>query len=287
MEFQNKDQVRALIEKAMKNAPPVLDARAIRPISVGEYVYALRAIAPDMTDNQRRMLLGHAQAPGWVLTMSELAALAGFPSHSAANLQYGLFAGTLLEVLGVPRPKYLVYGLAHFDSDPDTAHSRAHMYPQLHEALQQLGWIPRATLGPAEGAHSISTLTQTERQSLLNVRIGQTQFRSALVEHWNGRCALTGCDLLPTLVASHIRPWAMSNDEQKLDPFNGLLLSANADRLFDQGLMSFDSAGRVLLKPLVTDQHLAALGLSRELSITVLSEEHLPYLAAHRSIHGF
>ncbi|MBV2132072.1 HNH endonuclease [Pseudomonas sp. MAP12] len=285
MEPKSKEQWRAFLEKAIENAPPVSPARAIRPVSVGEYVQALSKIEADITENQRSMLTGHAMSPGQSLTMSELAALVGFPSYSAANLQYGLLAGKLVDVLGIVRPKFLVYAIASFDDDPETAHSRAHMYPELYQALQQLGWIPAVSAVKADDEESDTT--STERQQFSVARIGQEQFRSALLAFWGGRCALTGCDLLPTLVASYIRPWSLSNSSQRLDPFNGLLLSANADRLFDQGLMSFAGSGLMLLKSIVTDEQLGALGLSRNQSLMRVAPEHLPYLAAHRALHGF
>jgi hypothetical protein len=287
MEHRSKEQWRAFLEKAMENAPPVSPARPIRPVSIGEYVQALRNFAAEITENQRGMLTGHAMAPGQALTMTELAALIGFPSYSAANLQYGILAGKLVDALGIARPQYLVYAIASFDEDPETEHSRAHMYPELYQALQQLGWSPALPAVQTDDEASDTALTATEKQQLSAARIGQGQFRSALLAYWGGGCALTGCDLLPTLVASHIRPWARSNNSQRLDPFNGLLLSANADRLFDQGLMSFTDTGQMLLKAIVRDDQLLALGLERNQSLLRVSPEHLPYLAAHRAIHGF
>lgn len=141
MELKSKEEWRAHLAEAMKSAPPVSPARAIRVVSTEEYVQALRYIEPEITENQRSMLISHAAAPGQVLTMSELAASVGFPNYNAANLQYGQLAGKLADAIGIVRPKYLVYVLASFDDDPDTSQSRAHLYPELLAALQQLGWV--------------------------------------------------------------------------------------------------------------------------------------------------
>ncbi|SED73077.1 HNH endonuclease [Burkholderia sp. WP9] len=81
----------------------------------------------------------------------------------------------------------------------------------------------------------------TERDQLAKARIGQGRFRADVIAKW-GRgevCALTGAAIPEMLVASHIKPWRKSSNEERLDPMNGLLLAANVDRLFDRNLMSF------------------------------------------------
>ncbi|OWQ46629.1 hypothetical protein CDL60_14305 [Roseateles noduli] len=85
-------------------------------------------------------------------------------------------------------------------------------------------------------------ITPTERQVLTQARIGQGRFRADVTKLWGGteRCTLTGIALPEMLVASHIKPWRDSNDAERLDPANGLLLAAHADKLFDRYLMSLE-----------------------------------------------
>ncbi len=64
---------------------------------------------------------------------------------------------------------------------------------------------------------------------------------------WNRTCAVTGCSARGILRASHIQPWAESNDKERLDPENGLLLAAHLDALFDAYLISFKDDGRMLV----------------------------------------
>ncbi|QQC65539.1 HNH endonuclease [Paraburkholderia ginsengisoli] len=81
----------------------------------------------------------------------------------------------------------------------------------------------------------------TEREQLAKARVGQGRFRADVTTKW-GRgevCALTGIAISEMLVASHIKPWRDSENHERLDPMNGLLLAAHADRLFDRYLMSF------------------------------------------------
>ncbi|QDZ30382.1 HNH endonuclease [Noviherbaspirillum sp. UKPF54] len=84
----------------------------------------------------------------------------------------------------------------------------------------------------------------TERDVLAKARIGQGRFRADLVAYWRKgeTCALTGLGVPEMLIASHIKPWRESSNAERLDPMNGLLLVAHADRLFDRYLMSFQES---------------------------------------------
>jgi predicted restriction endonuclease len=88
---------------------------------------------------------------------------------------------------------------------------------------------------------------ETTRKALIDARLGMGKFRSDLQRRWKGQCAVTGCRLPELLRASHIKPWSESNNRERLDPGNGLLLSAHLDALFDNGLISFDDNGKMLL----------------------------------------
>lgn len=85
------------------------------------------------------------------------------------------------------------------------------------------------------------TLDETEREVLAKARVGQGRFRADIVATWRKGevCALTGLAVPEMLIASHIKPWRDSNNTERLDPMNGLLLVAHADKLFDRHLMSF------------------------------------------------
>ena len=78
---------------------------------------------------------------------------------------------------------------------------------------------------------SSGDLTITEKRQLLKARVGQGDFRKHLIEYWQC-CSVTGCSRLDCLMASHIKPWRKSNNQERLDVFNGLLLTPNLDKLF-------------------------------------------------------
>lgn len=106
-----------------------------------------------------------------------------------------------------------------------------------------------AGYGSAEADELIADLVQlerevsdhTEREVLAKARVGQGRFRADLVATWRKGevCALTGLEVPEMLIASHIKPWRDSTNAERLDPMNGLLLVAHADKLFDRCLMSF------------------------------------------------
>ncbi|MFZ4525107.1 MAG: HNH endonuclease [Chlorobium sp.] len=124
----------------------------------------------------------------------------------------------------------------------------------------------------------------TEVERLVRQRVGQDTFREALLDYWAGSCAVTGIDLPEILRASHAKPWAYcDNDEERLDVFNGFLLSANLDALFDRGLISFDTAGRLFCSPKLAPQQISSLHLHDGLALRWLAPEHEHYLDWHRS----
>ncbi|RZJ92320.1 MAG: HNH endonuclease [Chryseobacterium sp.] len=97
-----------------------------------------------------------------------------------------------------------------------------------------------------------NNLSNTEKEILISARIGQGKFRNDLIKVW-GNCAISGYNDTSILVASHIKPRAKSNNFEKLDAYNGLLLLPTYDKLFDKGLISFDENGIIIISPHVSD----------------------------------
>lgn len=96
-----------------------------------------------------------------------------------------------------------------------------------------------------------------EKIQLTKARRGQGIFKAnvRLVEK---SCRVTGVSNIKHLRASHIKPWSASSNTEKLDGYNGLLLSPHIDHLFDRGFISFKSSGELLiskvLNPKVLEQ---------------------------------
>jgi hypothetical protein len=128
----------------------------------------------------------------------------------------------------------------------------------------------------------------TEAECLTVRRVGQTLFRQALLEYWNGRCPLTGITDVALLRASHIVAWAdCETDALRLDVHNGLLLSALWDAAFDAGLVSFGDSGEVLLSAQLSASARSALGAQPQQCIASLTDAHRGNLARHRAKYGF
>lgn len=126
-------------------------------------------------------------------------------------------------------------------------------------------------------------LTETERSYLVAARVGQGQFRRELVRRFAGVCPVTGIKQEQLLLASHIKPWKVCNNVERLDPMNGILLSALADRLFDKGLVSFSPGGDVLVSKYLSadDRDRCGLNSWRPLRVDDHSGAYLQY---HRTV---
>lgn len=128
-----------------------------------------------------------------------------------------------------------------------------------------------------------SDIQSTEVQRMVRQRVGQDRYRQALVDYWGGACAVTGLSLQPALRASHAKPWSdCGTDAERLDVFNGFLLSANLDALFDKYLITFSDAGGLLVSPAISYADKQTLGLASQLSLRWVATAHKPYLDYHR-----
>lgn len=104
-------------------------------------------------------------------------------------------------------------------------------------------------------------LDDTIRDALVKARRGQGKFRSN-VEKIEQSCRLTGVTNPLLLIASHIKPWRLCETaDERLDGNNGLMLSPDADHLFDRGFVSFDESGDPLVSKRIPSIDLQRLGL--------------------------
>lgn len=123
----------------------------------------------------------------------------------------------------------------------------------------------------------------SEVERLVRQRVGQARYRDALLAYWGGACAVTGINVPEVLRASHAKPWAeCADDAERLDAFNGFLLVANLDALFDRFLISFDDAGHLLTSTRLSPSDLPGLGIHSGMRLRWLASEHRHYLQWHR-----
>lgn len=112
------------------------------------------------------------------------------------------------------------------------------------------------------------TITGKEQLRLTKSRINQSYFRNQLIKKYN-KCVLCGLSNTNLLIASHSKPWSESNDKEKVDPMNGLLLCPNHDALFDKHLISFDENKKILISPHIKKSDFKLLNISYNLSIDI------------------
>jgi len=122
----------------------------------------------------------------------------------------------------------------------------------------------------------------TEKYQLVRSRVGQGQYRNNLERH-ESRCRITGITDKRFLTASHVKPWAKSNDFEKLDGNNGLLLSPHIDRLFDRGYISFQDNGQLIFSPSLPSDVMTAWGLNNPAKVKPLTNKQSFYMNFHRS----
>jgi hypothetical protein len=134
-----------------------------------------------------------------------------------------------------------------------------------------------------EAIRKDSTINKTQKELLISARIGQHKYRKDLIELWK-KCSVSKCKMTDILIASHIKPWNESSNEEKLDPYNGLLLLPNYDKLFDKHLISFDDDGRIIISPQIKKEEYKILGISADDKLFNVFEENKPYLKIHREI---
>ncbi len=125
---------------------------------------------------------------------------------------------------------------------------------------------------------------ETEKLILSKARIGQGEYRKKLLELCPF-CPITLVSDDRLLIASHIKPWASSNDFEKKDPKNGFMLTPTFDFLFDRGFLSFTNDKKTILSPFLSNMTYSKIGISDNKLFTHLPVEGREnYLEYHRTI---
>jgi putative restriction endonuclease len=131
-----------------------------------------------------------------------------------------------------------------------------------------------------EGLDKPIVLDKTEEELIIKARIGQSTFKKALL-NIEKKCKICGVSDTRFLVASHIKPWSLSNNQERLDVNNGLLLCPNHDSLFDKGYISFDKNGKIMVSLEVNEVTKVFMNINASITIQ-FSDQQLIYIAWHR-----
>jgi hypothetical protein len=176
------------------------------------------------------------------------------------------FAAALVDLLGA-EARNIVQGYA------------AQQTPILQPAIGLAQWEEHEL----NRVRNDAAVPETTREQIVLARRGQGEFRRRVMDI-EGACRITKVNRPEYLRASHCKPWRDSSNEERLDGENGLLLTPNADHLFDRGFIGFDNNGDVLISPVAHSESLTKLGLdlSQRSNVGEFSEGQRRYLEYHR-----
>ena len=154
-------------------------------------------------------------------------------------------------------PASEVRHIDHFRSDilyllGEISEDNEHTYARVNGTILP-SELPSLRLGAEQIVADLAqidadkTIDETTKLAMVSARVGQGEFRAAVLKLWGQQCAVTGSKMLEVIRASHIKPWCKSTNSERLDPRNGIPLIASLDALFDAGLISFDESGQMLV----------------------------------------
>lgn len=246
---------------------------------IDTYPFELQSELKDAA-NEHGYRIGPEQAAGWLFFRS-----ASAPGEIAVAATSAGMAGPFF--LSVEHPGAARELTAEAASPCARGHAGAFGFPTRDALFEGVSAVYRLSMSlptlPFEDyVKETAHLGDTEADRALKVRIGQDRFRDALMNYWDGSCPLTGIRNPELLRASHIIPWAnCESDEDRLNVYNGLLLSSLWDAAFDAGLVTFDDEGRVIASPNLGEPAMRELGIDAAPRLS-LTDEHRARLDWHR-----
>lgn len=113
-----------------------------------------------------------------------------------------------------------------------------------------------------------TNIPPTEREALITSRRGQGIFKDRVMQI-ERRCRITGVENPVHLRASHCKPWRDSDNRERLDGENGLLLTPSIDHLFDRGFISFQNDGGLIVSPVAHRSSLERMGVRTDEALNV------------------
>ncbi len=190
-----------------------------------------------------------------------------------------------------PRMSYTYYGRAlpirsMILPPGQSSKVELHLYEYEQAVEQRFQYQKNSVSDEGKGLYRVD---HTETSRLTLTRTAQGQYRKDALKLWNNRCAVTGVAEPKILIASHIKPWRESSNEERVNPRNSLILSPTYDKLFDLGLITFKpNNGKIVLASSIATADWEKLKVddSKELYMIPDGTEH--YLSYHnRHIFGF
>ena len=129
-----------------------------------------------------------------------------------------------------------------------------------------------------------NTIEETEKRSIILARRGQGKFKDN-VRKLESFCRVTKVDRIEHLRASHCKPWRDSDNYERISGENGLLLTPTIDHLFDEGFISFEDGGDLLVSPVAHGPSLVKMGIrvGERVNVGRFSDGQKHFLDYHRN----
>ena len=123
---------------------------------------------------------------------------------------------------------------------------------------------------------------EENKKIVRQAREGQGKYREQLLEQCHF-CPVTMISDERLLIASHIKPWAASNDTEKIDPYNGYMLSPMIDKLFDRGFITFTDSRHIVMSEFISPYTWKQIGLKNDTFYKALQmdDKRIEYLKFH------
>lgn len=118
------------------------------------------------------------------------------------------------------------------------------------------------------GIEGDTAIAPTDREAIIRARRGQGLFKQRVMEI-EGRCRISGVTNPVHLIASHCKPWRDSNNTERLNGENGLLLTPSIDHLFVRGFISFEGNGNLIVSPVAHPTSLERMGIETHATLNV------------------
>lgn len=123
---------------------------------------------------------------------------------------------------------------------------------------------------------------EKDEREVRKARYGQGKYREQLLEQCRF-CPFTMISDERLLIASHIKPWAASEINEKVDPYNGYIFSPLYDKLFDRGFITFTEKRHVILSEFISPYTWKQINLKQDSFIKALpmDDKRIEYLNFH------
>lgn len=175
--------------------------------------------------------------------------------------------------------------------------NQGYLYPCNEElAVKLLEMIADSNITEIENeqlALAISPVVQTERNPLIpllaeaeselkaKIRLGEGILRAQMMPLWADQCTICGIDLPIVLRATRSKPWKDCTRDERIDPYNGMLLCANHEILYKTGYIAFDGQGKIHIAEEILEEDYKKFGIHRQMKIARM-EQNKSYFKWHK-----